>query len=283
MNGAQSEQYINRMSSTVLVFTKVVEGAAAGYVLFHIFRLLSPVIAEFAKGTFDVMRTLELFFKELGLQTLGFDMFSDVLIPGVALPLIAYVGIFILTIAVLILIVIEAIALLALRFAKNGASLVKVIHQIYLLVCIISLLNFVYAVIMFVRQSSDLFKIVVGTDDSMIGWNIALITIAIIILISLLLQLFYHKDIVMAMTTVKYEISTGQQGELRKTHLSGISFLFALPYMFLVLAGIIGVLNNSAGKSEKSQVLIGLIIPIIAMLKYLSVCFCNRNLKRARS
>ena len=123
-----------------------------------------------------------------------------------------------------------------------------------------------------------------------LAWSYSFIILGILTLIIVLLNLCYHKDIAMAMGTVAYEIETGKQGILKRTHLSGISFLFSLPYALCVLSvvfAIIGIRDGSITlqdgyKLSIGQEILSISIPVILMIKHLSVCFCNRNLKRAR-
>ena len=234
MNGSLSDQYIKRISSTVLALTKILEGASAGFALFMLFRLISPVIGELSKGAMDLNQLLQIIVSEYGVQDAFLQEYSGIMIGSLALPFIIYGGILLLTVVALLLVVIETVALLALRFAKAGAGFVKVIHQIYMGVCIIHLIMFAYTVFEYIRNRSAILKTVEGSEAAVLGIDISMGIIAVIYLIVLLLHLCYHKDIARAMKTVGYEIETETQGYFKRTHLSGISFLFGLPYVLLI-------------------------------------------------
>jgi len=220
---AQPERYINRLSSTVVVLFKLFDGAIAGFVLYSLFRLLAPVFAELTKGALDINHVLQLFSSEYGISQLP----TNELIGGVALPFIVWIGTIIVIIIHFLLVVIEALALLVLRIIKKGAAFIKVIHQIYMGVCLINLVFFGIYAYQYYRKLNAM------QSDTRL--SIPTLIFAVICLISLLLSFCYHKDIAMAMDTVAYETATGNLGKLRRTHLSGISFIFSLPYFLLIL------------------------------------------------
>jgi len=183
--------------------------------------------------------------------------------------------------------VIEALALIALRIAEKGARFIRVIHQIYMGVYIIHVVLLgisCYQLLTFNPTGNA------TTRTAVVTLSLPVIILGIIALIILLLNLCYHKDIAMAMGTVAYEVETGKLGKLRRTHLSGISFLFGLPYLLSVISiilVIIGIRDGSVSLPEgyslsTFQAISAAIVPFILMVKHLSVCFCNRNLKRAR-
>ena len=162
-----------------------------------------------------------------------------------------------------------------------------VIHQVYMGICIVHLVLLgvsCYRLFTFNPTSDSTVRAVT------LAWSYSFIIWGIITLIIVLLNLCYHKDIAMAMGTVVYEIETGKVGTLKRTPLSGISFLFSLPYALCVLGvflAIIGIRDGSISLPEgyvltTSQEISSISIPAILMIKHLSVCFCNRNLKRAR-
>ena len=92
------------------------------------------------------------------------------------------------------------------------------------------------------------------------------------------------------MKTVEYEVNTGKQGILRKTHLSGISFIFGLPYVLIIISTLL-MMNEARNQGYSisqsfemtwQQYLLMFGLPAVLFIKQLSICFCNRNLKRAR-
>lgn len=285
--GSEPDRYINRVSATVVVLFKVLDGLVAGFFLYHLLRIMGLLLTAMMNGALDINYALQLLFSEYGIPPQTANGLTGLTIGGVALPVVIWAGIFLVIIAGLLLVVIEALALLTLRFTKRGAVFVRVIHQIYMGICI------VYILLLGI-SCYRVFTLDTATDSTVRAmtqaWSYSFIIWGILALIIILLNLCYHKDIAMAMGTVAYEIETGRQGKLKKTHLSGISFLFSLPYALnaiAILFAIIGMRDGSLHLQEGYNLSIGqavllILIPVILMIKHLSVCFCNRNLKRAR-
>ncbi len=288
---AQPERYINRISSSVVVFFKLLDGIVAGSILFFILRVLSLMIAEFSKGSVKLIDLVSLVAKEYNLPGNVTEIVNEAAIGGIVISYIFWGGVMTVIIAGLVLVVLEAIGLLFLRIARKGAGLIKVIHQINMVVWILYMLMVGYSSANSIQMIMKMPEGAARTDA--LTTAIILLVINVIIF---LLNLCYHKDIAMAMTTVKYELETGRQGKLRRTHLSGISFFFCLPYlnaalwMLLGMLGTSGVILESIGVTDiKASDMAGwgvywvtmIGIPIILAGKNLGVCFCNRNLKLA--
>ena len=255
---AQTDQYINRISATLVTLFKLLEGIAAGFILYY---LLFGSLREFNSDMKDMLQMI-LSNYPIFWFAIGDSLFSQFLV----LLELAFI---------LALIIVEAIALLSLRFAQKGAGVVSVIHRIYMLVCFLILACF------FLLTLNNFF-LLGETGFAVISYLIALLL--------LVLDLCYHKDIALAMETVKYEANTGRQGILQKTHLSEISFILGLPHVLSILFGLIMLIvarNQSASLSQNNEVtlqqcLLMFGLPAILFIKQLSICFCNRNLKRAR-
>ena len=283
---AQTDSYINRVSSTIVVLFKIIGGTIAGYVLYYFIRILVPALAELSKGIVDVNQALQPLLEEYGLSRETINSLKKVSLDGVTLPYIVWLGIVITIVISLLLVVIEALSLVALRVAKKGASLVKGIHQIYMVVCIMNLVLFGVSAYQYCKNMNI---IQADLKKAVSDLSIPVIVYASCYFFILLLNFCYHKDIAMAMDTVAYETETGNLGKLRKTHLSGISFLFGLPYFLIVLFIAFGLYGLTSGEqlAEKNnitqfQAIASICIPAVMMIKHLAVCFCNRNLKKAR-
>ena len=285
---SQPERYINRPAATIIVLFKVFDGVVAGFFLFHLFRVFYQMTAVLAARALDITQALQMFLIEYGVPQQTINEITGLTIGGVTLPIIFWFGLFLVIFIGLFLAVIEALVLIALRIAKKGAIFIRVIHQIYMVVYLmyVVLLGIIIYSLFTFKPTGD-----TTTREAVLTLRYPLIIVGIIALFFLFLHFCYHKDIAMAMGTVAYEIETGKQGKLRRTHLSGISFLFSLPYVLNVIsiiATIIGVRYSSISLPDDyslstAQVISAVSIPFIMIVKYLSVCFCNRNLKRARS
>lgn len=281
---SQPNRYINRLSSTIIVIFKALEGVAAGFVLYGIIRLMTPLFSAMAKGVLDLNQALQIIINEAGLPQSTMNELSGLTVKGIALPFIFWTGLIIVITVALLLVVIEAIALISLRTARKGAAFIRTIHYIYMGVWIVSLVLFGVSVF-------ETFSNASSADYSSESARIAAFTMMaisfIIELISLVLNICYHKDIAMAMGTVAYEVETGRTGNLKKTHLSGISFFFGLPYAITILLYIAAFENvreyiSVTFRDSMALALLIVGLPIILLVKHLSVCFCNRNLKKAR-
>lgn len=282
---ASPEQYLERTSATVLVLFKLLEAAAAGVCLFHLFRLASPAAASLAKGTMTFYEAFRMLAGEYGFPDMLTTVMSVFEGAGLVLPVVIWGGLVIAIVLGLFLILLDAIALLLLRTTYRGAGMIQVIHQFQLCLCVIDHLFFAYLVLAFIRYAMRMQN---GTlpSEALIVFFFS----AVIYLILLALQLCYHKDISLAMRTVRLELKTGKQSRLRKTHLSGISFLFCVPYVLLLVLMVVVIVEIRSGQTSLPvdtvitlrQYLTTLGVPLILIGKHLSVCFCNRNLKKSR-
>ena len=287
---ARPDLYINRISATVLALIKLLDGAAAGFSLYGIFRMLFPVIDALTKNSMNLDQALQLILSEFGISPSAVDSFTGPVFEAVSFPVIIWGLILLLTIMSLLLVVIEAAALLMLRIVKKGAGTIRAIHLIYMAGSIVSLVLFAYSVFDVVRLYLSRVRAVGQPQDVFLSMGVPLIIVGGICLIILLLNLCYHKDIAMAMRTVAYETQTGKPGRLKKTHLSGISFLFGLPwllFLFLILAALgprSRELAASLGRElTVTEKITAIAMPLIMFIKHLSICLCNRNLKRVKS
>ncbi|MBQ8305360.1 MAG: hypothetical protein IJX90_03985 [Blautia sp.] len=275
-NFSQVDNYLNKGSATLLTITKMIEGIMTGYSLFLLWRTLSPIIKEVMQGSIDFIEILKQLGSELGLTDSIFNGWLDVTTVGMVFSSIMYFGLFIAIVVEMLMIVIESISLLILRVTRSGAAVVKTLHQFYLAFDIVHLLWMGYATFLYFQNNQQN-----STGKSLI---IALVIIGIVYLIVMLLHICYHKDIAMAMSTVSYEIREGKTGDLKKTHLSGISFLFGTPYMFILVMVVVDMFKAQPSLREMSRGQLAITITILAVfvIKHLSICFCNRNLKAAR-
>ena len=286
MRSSFSDRYINRTSATVLALTKLPEGLFAGFVLYHLIKLLAPAVKEMSKGTVTLTELTAQACKEFGyeiskINELMHELQADEAIAAFALPWIVVIVLLAVLVVGLILTIAETIALLALRFAKAGASVIKVIHWLNLVVCVLNLGIFLYSSIQGFRNLSDFKRRNLIEEAAWPVFVAALVVICIICIIILMMHLCYHKDVAMAMQTVSEEVYSGKPERLSRTHLSGISFWFALAYI-LCIVSVFASSREAEGSGISKETIVFIGIYVINVLKYFSVCFCNRNLKRAR-
>ena len=289
---ARPEQYINTSSATIIMLIKLLEGVAAGFFLYHIFRAMVRIIGEVTKGALDVNHALQLFASEYGV-TISSDtekILSDFAVGGFVLSNIIWGGFILVIIIILLLVVVEAIALLEVRIAKKGAGLVKIIHQIYMWVNIGALIFLGISVFEYYKFQQSL-KGVSSTayNSATVLWA-AVIFVCVVYALIFIMLLCYHKDIAIAMKTVAYELNTGNQGAFRRTHLSGISIFFSIPFVLTTIALVFGIIRSLVGGESLARTFqvsnvqegISLVLPVIMMIKYLCIPACYRNLECAR-
>jgi len=78
MTSSFSDKYIKTFSATALALANLPEGAVAGYLLYHLIRLISPIVREAAKGTITLIQGMELLLNEYGLSMEQLtDLFKD--------------------------------------------------------------------------------------------------------------------------------------------------------------------------------------------------------------
>jgi mannose/fructose/N-acetylgalactosamine-specific phosphotransferase system component IIC len=104
-----------------------------------------------------------------------------------------------------------------------------------------------------------------------------------------LLQIFYQKDVALAMHIVRRDILTGRPESFKATHLSGICLILSvlMILMVFVVFAVAGRLSLSSspvpGGNPRGLAVAFSAIPVFFAAKFLSVMFCYRNMKQARS
>ena len=280
-----SDLYINRLSATVVTVIKMLEGGIAIYLLFHLLRNIALFFTGLTGAAVGLNQMIQAFTEEYAYSGIAADQYSQAIAGLFAIPAIISGGIVIILGIGLILVSLEAIAIFILRFAKGGAGMIKLIHRLYMCGLIVHLILYVYAVYEYIRKRPDLKELLKGAESSFAAIEMLMIVVGVITLVHLLLHFFYHKDIALAMNTVAYETATGETGDLKRTHLSGISFLLGVPdailFLSMMVLGINGRISASTGGNPRGVWVLAA-VALIMFFKQLGVCFCNRNLKWAR-
>ena len=288
MDGALPEKYINTVSATGVVLTKAVEAAAAVFGLAALTRTMVPLLIGILKGTMDLDRSLNLLFSQFGGGSGFFGPEFSILAGSTVIPILIYSGIYFVLSFGMLLTLVDFGALFSLRFFKKGAGVSKIIHYIYMIIGVLHLVLFSVTSFLIFRSIHDLAGTGADSRDAAMGLQIAWIVVCIVYVIIFILIFCYHKDIAMAMDTAAYEIRTGRKDEMDFTHLSGISFFFALPYMIFLFSLIVGLLFGNLPVNGRNGLTPGQIIPpaavcFILILKQLFICFCYRNQKKAHA
>ena len=187
--------------------------------------------------------------------------------------------------AALVLAVIEAILALYLKFGRRGAAGVATVHWIHFILGICVMLSAAYGLFLYIRM----FTTVTYSAESLKSFLITCIMMIATFILPGLLMVCYQKDIALAMQIVRRDILTGRPESFKATHLSGICFILAV-VMLLMTAAIItyaGKLSVSSspvpGGNPGGLAVAFSAVPVFFAIKYLSVMFCYRNMKQARS
>lgn len=282
------ERYICRISSTLLTIVKVLEGLGAGIAAVGMISMILKLKNQVTQAAPTLLEVLRDITAQYGIPDEVLNQITGEAIVHMKMPLGILAGGSGIFLIAVFLIVWEAVALLMLRIRKRGGTSVRIIHIIHMVVCILEI--FMTVAMVFLAVSYLATTSSQSGNNAMKAGGLVVIIIGILTLIGLVIDMIYHKDIAMAMSTVAYETKTRRPATLRKTHLSGISFLKSLPSLLVVVAGIAALVADRTGNlqlpgdvSIPKGVYIGMMaMPIWQLIKQWSVCFCNRNLKKAR-
>ena len=271
--------YLHRISAVLVSIALLVEGAmmfAIEYPLFQNFVLFAGSPAQQAKvlGQ-DLTAIIE-----------SFDA-NELLQPAqmlTGLTLASCILIVLVMMADLLMTLLGAGAAIALCAAGRGARMMRAIHLIrmwaYVLLGVFGIGSFIVNMVNVsgLQMAGGLLQ---GQDASVI--RVVLAVIAALALIALLMQIFYHKDIADAMSTVCYETETGiSDGAFRRTHLSGLSFLIGIPWILLLVSLAAAAFKEPAQLLKNPYLILTMVLVLARAVKQYSLCFCYRNLKYAR-
>ena len=136
---AYTERYINTTSFTIVVIYKLLDGVMAGYLMYNSLRFLSSFIEELSKGALDINNVFKLLISRLDIPKSITVIYSNLSYGETVLAFAVWILIILAINVGLSLSVIEALALVALRIVQKGADLVRVIHKIHMVICVIYL------------------------------------------------------------------------------------------------------------------------------------------------
>ena len=277
---AYPKVYINTVPSLIIVIVKCIEGLIAVAALYHIFSTLGILFAELSKGAASISDAIRILSSDNVSPLSSFGTTIGYMLDGITLPVLIWGGTLLLVIAFLLMVIMEAAAALCLRISYKGAGIIRGIHLVYMGICLLMICLSIYPLLIAGSGKNHLI------DDELIAAGSMTYTLLLIFAVAVLLVLAcYHKDIAMAMGTINEEIKTTELGRLKRTHLSGLSFLIALPFFLISISYLLGMLRTGISGirtgEERSmlQIILTISIPVIITTKYLCVCLCNRRLK----
>jgi len=294
---ASPERYIKKMSSTIVMLIRLLEGAVALSLLFRVAGYLSGLLHGTSAGVFELLvklqsgqllsggqvsvlpsavvedqlagimpqgETLDSLLEELlhgsetGMRILTTPSTTDTIITGIAAAAL---------LAVLAAVVVEAVAFVFLRFALKGSRVAKIAHKVIYAACIVLLLAGICLAAGFVNKCRML-----GISSALLTGQfrmIVIMTVACMVLLAL--RVFYHRDVVKVLTAIDYEIHIGfKETTLEVKRLSTLALLFAV----LALAGAV-LLGLRTGFATT-----GVLVMIVLMVKYVMVYTCWGNFRQ---
>ena len=279
---AHSEQYIDRLSAAILTLAKMIEGTVSGYTVFKIVAFFLPLFGLLSAGANDFRQFLITVAKENEFYSETVEQCLDILMGSLSFSTIIWILLMALILLLLLLPLLEAIALLMVRFMRKGAEIVETVHQVQMILTVGYLLGLVYLVVSYYKNAPKLTENISGSL-AVQGIGLLFAIGAVVILLFLILKFFYHRDIVKAMHTVSKELRTGNKAELKETHLSGISFFLALPYAFLAAGMLLGVIRGEHRFSnENIHIIYETGMYLILAIKHFAVAVCYGNIKKYR-
>ena len=276
------DQYIKTKSGSVLAFVKLLEAIAAGI---GIIALVS-VSARVSQLSRELLYYISQFSSYLPAS------FSRVLIELFRNPLL------ILTI-ILMLIILDGIGVLMMRYGSSGGGLVRFVHTIRWIAYIIEILCLIVGMVRFVlglHQTSQAFADVNGANAAIGALGITGWVYFLCSLINLLFYCNYHHDIRVVLKTVQQERSSRRISKVGKNHLAGRSTWFAwgsglwfICSAFLFIYPIVShenLLSTETLRQISKYIApialsgINFIIALLVFLKYLCLRICMRNFNK---
>ena len=268
--------YLKTKSATILWFIKFVTGVLAAYMIFMTVKAMMPAfkaIGETAQS-FDkgIVQYIQYVIENSASLVDIAKEFSKSLTSLDTLSIISFLIILVYMMITPLLSVIDAIGTTTLRYKESGAKLIKATHTINAVVCLVIVIETVVSIVMLNVNGSKMASMAGGSkaavESSILAFSILMGIGAFIFL----LLFCYHKDIARVMTTVDANIK-GIEHKMKRTHLSGISFLFGL-FMALIL------FVSFTLENKTTETWIGIVGILGITLKQFLVSINNRNIKQ---
>ncbi len=275
---AYPSSYLDRKSATLLMVIKLAEGLS---------KLCIAILAGFMLQT--VLTALNRIFQQGTTVSDGKAMVAQVLktirVPAEtiqqivdAFPLdftfssrpVLYV--FVVSLPFVLIAVLEAIAVIRLRFGKGGTRTIGVLQMIYFVLGSIRVI-----VVALVAVALSLFTIVRlgGTPGIML--STIYISLAVFYIVINLPTLLYHRNIAGLMEEVRYELDTGKRSVRIQPH-------FKIILKILIVLEVLGALVSflASWNPQQSGFFVALFVvtmigPAAKLLKYLCVMCCYQN------
>lgn len=283
-----SIDYMNKMSALILTVLKLFEGVVAAFLLFSSgtswFYFLTAILKE-PNRMYSLDRMIAAYIRTFNLSFPGLEQFLMQHTQGIVIPAILWAMLYIALLAALVLAVIEAILALSLKFRRKGAAGLATVHWIHFILGICVMLSAAYGLFRYFQM----FTTVQYSVESLKSFVITIIMMIVTFIFPGLLLVIYQKDVALALQIVRRDILTGRPESFKATRLSGLCLILSV-VMILMVAAVFtyaGKLSASSsqvpGGNPRGLAVAFSAIPVFFAIKFLSVMFCYRNMKQARS
>lgn len=274
-NQSISDSYIKTSSGTILAVTKILESAVAAAILFLIL-YASVSFATVISGFLNNYLYESVFFALP-------DLISN------------FYGIFLMYLF-LILIILDGVGVLLLRFTNSSVRIVEIVHTIYWISFIVDIIELLYALYEAIKFSVNASGGMQQSTSAIFGLGLVMTYVSFLVVFLVLLFLCnYHHDICTVMKAVVKERQTGQIAEVGKNRLgwkvglftwgSGFIFVVSLLYAALYLFSGVNVIPESVSEnmvvtSGFLLLLMNAFICLLIFLKYFSLRRCYGNFRK---
>ena len=274
--------YLKTASGSVLAFTKMLEAIAAGIGI-----VMLVFVSEAISGTIrEISLLINQYFHFVFPEKIA-DTLSNLVRYPMLLPVI-----------ILLLIILDGIGVLMMRYSRSGEGLVQIIHTVYWLSLVIEIIALIIGMLRFVLGLDDLSQAMSGNQSvytSLGSMGIFVWIWFLAALIGLLFYYNYHHDICTVLKAVYQERVSGKPVSVQKNHLAGRSGWFAWGSgCYFVLSAILVIYplltKTNLISDEKIRemtdipamvlLIINMLISLISFAKYLSLRICVRNFQK---
>ena len=275
---AYPSSYLDRKSATLLMVIKLAEGLSklciailAGFMLQTVLTALNRI---FQQGTTvsDGKAMVAQVLKTIRVPAETIQQIVDAFPLDITFSSRPVLYVFVISLPFVLIAVLEAIAVIRLRFGKGGTRTIGVLQMIYFVLGSIRVI-----VVALVAVALSLFTIVRlgGTPGIML--STIYISLAVFYIVINLPTLLYHKNIAGLMEEVRYELDTGKRSVRIQPH-------FKIILKILIVLEVLGALVSflASWNPQQSGFFVALFVvtmigPAAKLLKYLCVMCCYQN------
>ena len=274
-----AERYLKTASGSVLAFTKMLEAIAAGIGIIMLVFVSEAIAATIIRITALINQAYYFFLPEKIADTINRLIRYPMLIP----------------VLILLLIVLDGIGVLMIRYSGSGDGLVTLVHRISWIRYLIEIIALILNMLRYVLGLDDISQAMGGNAflfSSLGPMNIFIWLLFFITLIDLLFMCNYHHDICTVLKAVRKErrsetpVNVGKNRLVFRSGLfafgAGFYFVFSAILFFYPLLTKTNLISDETIRKMTDipamVVLAGnLIISLLTFAKYLSLRICAGN------